>query len=200
MKHRAAFRAGLAVLLAAGFFASQSLLAAPPPGGGPQQQHAGPGGPKPGGHKPQAKPNKPQGGPGQHAAPKPQGPKPQGGPGPHSAPKPPPKPQHAQPRPQARPKPQGGPPNAFRFSDNDRRIAHDYYQGHRHPRAAPHRRVWRQGYALPRSVRYHDVPPDLLVQLPPPPSGHRYVRVASDILLLAIGTGLVVDALQDLYD
>jgi Ni/Co efflux regulator RcnB len=31
-----------------------------------------------------------------------------------------------------------------------------------------------------------------------PPSGYRYVRVASDILLLAVGTGMVVDALEDL--
>ena len=31
-----------------------------------------------------------------------------------------------------------------------------------------------------------------------PPSGYRYVRVASDILLLAVGTNLVVDAIEDL--
>jgi Ni/Co efflux regulator RcnB len=31
-----------------------------------------------------------------------------------------------------------------------------------------------------------------------PPSGYRYVRVASDILLIAAGTGMVVDAIQDL--
>ena len=31
-----------------------------------------------------------------------------------------------------------------------------------------------------------------------PPSGHKYVRVAADILLIAIGTGLVVDAIEDL--
>jgi len=36
------------------------------------------------------------------------------------------------------------------------------------------------------------------VQFGPPPSGHRYVRVAGDILLIALGTGLVVDAIQDL--
>ena len=29
------------------------------------------------------------------------------------------------------------------------------------------------------------------------PAGHRYVRVAGDILMLAIGTGLVVDAIAD---
>jgi Ni/Co efflux regulator RcnB len=36
------------------------------------------------------------------------------------------------------------------------------------------------------------------VQIGPPPAGHRYVRVAGDILLIAIGTGMVVDAIQDL--
>jgi Ni/Co efflux regulator RcnB len=38
----------------------------------------------------------------------------------------------------------------------------------------------------------------LVVQIGPPPSGHRYVRVASDILMLAIDTGMLVDAIQDL--
>jgi Ni/Co efflux regulator RcnB len=31
-----------------------------------------------------------------------------------------------------------------------------------------------------------------------PPEGHKFVRVASDILLIAIGTSLVVDAIEDL--
>jgi Ni/Co efflux regulator RcnB len=57
---------------------------------------------------------------------------------------------------------------------------------------------WRMGRPLPRDVVYYQVPQDLVVRLGPPPSGHRYVRVAGDILLIAIGTGIVVDALQDL--
>jgi len=36
------------------------------------------------------------------------------------------------------------------------------------------------------------------VQLGPPPSRHRYVRVANDILLLTVGTGMVVDAIENL--
>jgi hypothetical protein len=32
----------------------------------------------------------------------------------------------------------------------------------------------------------------------PAPSGHKYVRVASDILLIAIGSSMVVDAIEDL--
>jgi Ni/Co efflux regulator RcnB len=31
----------------------------------------------------------------------------------------------------------------------------------------------------------------------PPPAGYRYVRVAADILLIAIGTGMAIDAIQD---
>ena len=38
----------------------------------------------------------------------------------------------------------------------------------------------------------------LVMQLGRPPSGYRYVRVAGDILMIAIGTSLVVDAIQDL--
>jgi hypothetical protein len=30
------------------------------------------------------------------------------------------------------------------------------------------------------------------------PAGHRYVRVAGDILLIAVGTSIVADAIQDL--
>jgi hypothetical protein len=51
---------------------------------------------------------------------------------------------------------------------------------------------------LPGDVVYYEVPQPLLVQIGPPPSGYRYMRVASDILMLAIGTGMVVDAIQDL--
>jgi len=36
------------------------------------------------------------------------------------------------------------------------------------------------------------------VRLGVAPSGYKYVRVASDILLIAIGTSMVVDAIQDL--
>ena len=38
----------------------------------------------------------------------------------------------------------------------------------------------------------------LVVELGPPPPGYRYARVANDVLLLAIGTGMVVDATTDL--
>jgi Ni/Co efflux regulator RcnB len=57
---------------------------------------------------------------------------------------------------------------------------------------------WSKGHSLPRDVVYYDLPSQLVVRLGPPPSGHKYVRVASDILLIAVGTSMVVDAISDL--
>lgn len=54
------------------------------------------------------------------------------------------------------------------------------------------------GHPLPRDVVFYPVPSSVVVQLGAPPAGHKYVRVATDILLIAIGTSLVVDAIQDL--
>jgi Ni/Co efflux regulator RcnB len=59
-------------------------------------------------------------------------------------------------------------------------------------------RQWTYGQPLPRDVVSYDVSPALVVEFGLPPRGHRYVRVAGDILLLAIGTSIVVDAIQDL--
>ena len=59
-------------------------------------------------------------------------------------------------------------------------------------------RKWQLGRPLPRDVIFHDVPQPLVIQIGQPPSGYRYVRVATDILMIAIGTGMVVDAIQDL--
>lgn len=59
-------------------------------------------------------------------------------------------------------------------------------------------RKWTIGQPLPRDVIYYSVPPALVVQLGVPPAGQRYVRVGADILLIAVGTAMVIDALQDL--
>lgn len=59
-------------------------------------------------------------------------------------------------------------------------------------------RKWQFGRPLPRDVIFYEVPHQLVVQIGVPPSGYRYVRVAGDILMIAIGTGMVVDAIQDL--
>lgn len=45
---------------------------------------------------------------------------------------------------------------------------------------------------------YYEVPRSVVVTLGVPPSGYRYVRVGSDILLIAVGTSMVVDAIEDL--
>lgn len=57
---------------------------------------------------------------------------------------------------------------------------------------------WAIGQPLPRDVVYYPVPQAVVVQLGVPPAGHKYVRVAADILLIAVGSGLIVDAIQDL--
>lgn len=57
---------------------------------------------------------------------------------------------------------------------------------------------WQYGRPLPRDVVYYEVPRPLVVQIGLPPSGYRYVRVATDILMIAIATGMVVDAIEDL--
>lgn len=57
---------------------------------------------------------------------------------------------------------------------------------------------WAVGQPLPSDVRYYPVPQSVVLQLGVPPAGHKYVRVAADILLIAVGTGLIVDAIQDL--
>jgi Ni/Co efflux regulator RcnB len=59
-------------------------------------------------------------------------------------------------------------------------------------------RKWSVGQPLPREVVYYPVPQQLVVSLGTPPAGYRYVRVAADILLIAVGTHMVVDGIQDL--
>lgn len=57
---------------------------------------------------------------------------------------------------------------------------------------------WHIGQPLPRDVVFYEVPPPLVIKLGRPSPGHRYVRVAADILLIAVGTGMVIDAVRDL--
>ena len=98
------------------------------------------------------------------------------------------------------------------FNDDSRRFVNDYYGSQfrkgkcppglakKHNGCMPpgQARKWHVGRPLPRDVVYYLVPQPLVVQIGMPPSGYRYVRVASDILMIAIGTGMVVDAIQDL--
>lgn len=98
------------------------------------------------------------------------------------------------------------------FGEQHRRIIHQYYSeqyrsGHCPPGLAKKNngcmppgqaRKWQVGHTIPRDVIFHDLPHDIVIQLGTPPSGHRFVRVASDILLITVGTGLIIDAIQDL--
>jgi len=98
------------------------------------------------------------------------------------------------------------------FSEQHRIIVRDYYSNEfnrgqcppglakKHNGCLPpgQAKRWSVGQVLPRDVRYYDLPDHLLRQIGSPPAGYRFVRVDSDILLLAVGTGLVIDALTNL--
>jgi len=68
-------------------------------------------------------------------------------------------------------------------------------KSYHHKRAG---RSWQMGYRLPRTVVYQEVVTPQSYYLAPPPRNHRYVRVGNDILLMAIGTGLIVNAVYDI--
>ena len=60
------------------------------------------------------------------------------------------------------------------------------------------RKQWEYGRPLPREVYYEELPPTLLQQLSPAPVGYQYVRVANDILMMAVGTRLIAGSVADL--
>jgi len=100
----------------------------------------------------------------------------------------------------------------LRLSDSDRRLIRDYYglqiqSGHCPPGLAKKNngcmppgqaKKWAIGQPLPAGLRYYPLPSEVLIRLPLPPAGHEFVRVAADILLIAVGTGMVIDAMRDL--
>ena len=57
---------------------------------------------------------------------------------------------------------------------------------------------WRVGRPLPQDVVFYEVPPALVIKIGAPPAGYKYVRVASDILMIAVGTRMVADAITNL--
>jgi len=98
------------------------------------------------------------------------------------------------------------------FTEENRISIHNYYggqfrSGHCPPGLAKkgngcmppgQAKKWTMGHPLPRDVIFYDLPSSVLVQLGPVPLNHRFVRVAADILLIATGTGMVVDAIEDI--
>lgn len=101
---------------------------------------------------------------------------------------------------------------SYRFHGDQRVVIRDYYSTQFHSGRCPpglakkhngcvppgHDRVWVVGRPLPREVVYYELPSSLVIRLGQPPAHHRYVRIGADILLIAIGTGMVVDAIEDL--
>jgi hypothetical protein len=107
----------------------------------------------------------------------------------------------------------GGSGNPYVVSDRDRDAVYGYYRteyaaGHCPPGLAKKnngclppgqaKKLWAVGRPLPTGVYYEPLPPMLLGRLSPVPAGYQYVRVASDILMLAVGTRMVVASIADL--
>lgn len=100
----------------------------------------------------------------------------------------------------------------LRFGDRHRTASRDYFRRHYSDTRCPPglakkrngcmppglARKWSMGRPLPRDVIFHDLPRALLEQFGAPPPRHRYVRVDSDILLIELGTGIVLDAIENL--
>lgn len=98
------------------------------------------------------------------------------------------------------------------FNDDQRMRVREYYghqisSGHCPPGLAKKNngcmppgqaKKWAVGQPLPRDVIFYDLEPEIVIHLGVPPPKHRFVRVASDILLIAVGTGMVLDAIDDL--
>jgi len=98
------------------------------------------------------------------------------------------------------------------FGDRQRAVVREYYadsykRGHCPPGLAKKHngcmppgqaKKWQLGRPLPRDGVVYDLPSRVVVSLGVPPAGHKYVRVAGDILMIAIGTRIVVDAIDDL--
>lgn len=98
------------------------------------------------------------------------------------------------------------------FEERHREVVREYYgEQFRKGRCPPglakknngclppgHAKKWQVGHTLPRDVIFYDVPQSLVVKIGLPRPGYRYVRVATDILLIAAGTGMVIDSIEDL--
>jgi hypothetical protein len=113
---------------------------------------------------------------------------------------------------------QGGPQAAAPqinvvINDRDRSSVYSYYRtqyaaGHCPPGLAKKnngclppgqaKKLWMIGQPLAAGIVFYPLPGVLLAQLSPAPAGYQYVRVANDILMMAIGTRLIAGAVADL--
>ena len=107
----------------------------------------------------------------------------------------------------------GGPQASISISDRDRNEIYSYYRGQYAAGNCPPglakknngcmppgqaKKAWTMNQPLPAGVLYEVLPRDLLGRLSPAPSGYQYVRVANDVLMMAVGTRMIVGALADL--
>lgn len=101
---------------------------------------------------------------------------------------------------------------SLHFDSNTRYAIHDYYGSQARAGKCPpglakkqngcqppgQAKKWAKGQPLPAGLGYNNLPPDLLRRLPPPPPQHRYVQIAGDVLLIAVGSSMVIDAVEDI--
>lgn len=98
------------------------------------------------------------------------------------------------------------------FNEETRRIIGDYYGRQARAGKCPpglakknngclppgQAKKWAMGQPLPGDLRYQGLPGELLRRLPPLPAQQRYVQIAGDILVIAAGTNMVLDAMEDI--
>lgn len=99
------------------------------------------------------------------------------------------------------------------FSSQSRSLIVDFYSGEAKAGRCPpglakkgngcqppgQAKQWAKGKALGADIRVNGIPGDLRVRLPLPPAGHEYVQLGRDILLIAVGTRIVVDAVENIF-
>ncbi len=102
---------------------------------------------------------------------------------------------------------------SFNFGSSETRIVRDYYGGQVAKGKCPpglakkgngcqppgQAKQWQKGRALGSDVRYYDIPNELRIRLPAPPLNHKYVQLGTDLLLIAVGTAIVVDAVDGIF-
>lgn len=102
--------------------------------------------------------------------------------------------------------------DAGQFNDDNRMAVREYFAGEARSGHCPpglakknngcmppgQAKQWKRGEPLPPDVVVYELPTELHVRIGIPPVGYKFVRVASDILMIAVGTSMVVDAIEDL--
>src|SRR4029450_12486682 len=101
------------------------------------------------------------------------------------------------------------------FTDDDRTAARGYFEGkHGRGKCPPGlakknngclppgqaKKRYVVGQPLPPAVEVVPIPQEFSVRIGPPPEGYRYCLIDGDLVKLAIGTQLVVDAIEGLVD